>query len=254
MRWAPGMSFMSEGCAEGQVFQLHGCADDGTEIILSDAECATPTFEPFGIAVSDRLRSTFGFEVNDYKPRVNRKLLACQSKLIEKELWAGGNSNSINPAFTDATGPEGPVDVSPVTKPKADAIIASIEQAIADCGCGSRSLIHMRPYILGLILAHGNNVLRREGNKWLTPMDHIVIPGSGYTGAGINGDAVTSTNEWIFATPMIEIRLGPVDYTPNTMAEAIDRKTNTVRFFAQRVAAATFDTSCCWLGLKVDKT
>ena len=83
----------------------------------------------------------------------------------------------------------------------------------------------------------------RDGQVLTTKRGTLVVPGAGYTGAGPVGTPALpadGSEVWLYATGMVEVRLGPIDLFP-TDASALDRDTNTLTAWAVRPAAAAFD-------------
>jgi hypothetical protein len=244
-RWVGGYTYPPEGCGEYDVFEL---CDTFEKSIANSSPAVTGT--PFGIVASDTC-STFGWQARDYKARAMRKLLAIESFAIERELWTNslGLNTAIAGAFaTDVT--PGGTPVQPVR------MIAEIEQqAIDTCGDEGalRYMIHMTPYMFEYFHASSPMALRREGNRYFTPMDNIVVVGRGYTGSGPAGQVKTAAREWIYLTSTVQVRHSPAFNTPDTMVNATDTTINQVTFYAERAASAIFDTNCCHLALAVDR-
>jgi len=234
-RWFAGVTYFPEGIGAAQAIKLD--ASSKTPVTGPSAD----EWDAHGIVASDRA-STFGFEEHDYRARATRQLMAHESRIIEAQLWSDGLSlgNTKITGGTDWT--------TSVTVAKA---IATMEQGIVDAGHGGSPLLfHMRPYLFDLIVEANPTTIRREGNKWYTAMDNILVPGRGYNGKGPSGQAVGAT-EWLYCTPLVEVRRGPITTLPGNMAEATDRTTNTVTFFAERAVLASFDTKGVRLALEV---
>jgi hypothetical protein len=241
-RRSSGLSFVPEGCGSTEVVSI--CANN--ELAVPTGTAGIESFSPFGLVAADRC-STFSFRYRDYVARATRKLIACESKLIEAELWAGdlGEENSIIASSNADVVGGGAVDAS--------VALAYLEQAIADCGCGSRMMIHLRPWLFNWLIANAHTEFRYEGNRYYTPMGHIVVPGNGYLGTGPTGQPVAST-EWMYATGLVTAYRWPISITPGSLAEATERRTNTVTMYAERAAGFTWDSSCCHLALEVNKS
>ena len=245
-RWANGFQVAPEGCGDGGVLETH-CTPPGD---LMSAPDAVPPVDycSFAVYAADRC-STYGFNAREYEARATRKLLACESKLIEREIML----NELVICNTPIAGPDAfDLTVGLTNMPTPEIALATLEGALADETCGSRSVIHVSPFMLSR-LACCDNLIRREGNVWLTPTDNIVVPGRGYPVSGPAGQPPTAADEWMYATGMIKILKGPIEVLPEGMPEAVERSINEVTFYAIRQIAASWDTSCAHLALNVER-
>jgi len=188
----------------------------------------------------------------DLTDRARRALAVCEHGLIGSEFWTGelataqGWPNAflagptVTPlAYSDASTPVNVVDS-----------LAILEQSLAECGCGSRSMIHASPRLATLWASL--SLIRREGGLLLTALDSIVVTGPGYDGSGPESLAPagpkpqTDTSSWAYGTGLVEIRLGPV-----ADLSGFDEETNDHVAFAQRLAVARF-VPCCHVGIDVN--
>lgn len=252
-RWEAGYTYDPEGCGEANVGLI--CPAPGT----IKEFCPNPTlvdFQPFYIYGPDKC-STFGFKARDFYGRATRKLLAAESWFLENEIMLD-TLGLGNPAIATA----GANTVTTGALPPHVAL-ARLEDALGDCNRGTRSMIHVRPGILAL-LVYGQQ-LRREGNVWLTPLDNIVVPGRGYPGTGPLGQPIAANSEWMYATSMVQIRRSQIVLTPDpaeVTAEnpygippaAVDRRVNDIFVLAERIISAAWDPSCCWLAAETQRT
>jgi hypothetical protein len=82
----------------------------------------------------------------------------------------------------------------------------------------------------------------------------VVVSGAGYDpliGPFAAVPPIASTEAWVYATGMVDVRLGEPMLYPDTMAEALDRATNTVTYRGERTAAVNPD-GCCMFAVLVD--
>lgn len=203
--------------------------------------------------------STWGFQENDYEGRALRQLEAGLSKAIEREFWTGEkNPANMNLTFwtpnddTHVLNPGGaaaPVAVDPATA------LVLLEAALGSCYGGTAGMLHATTataerwsgaYFIDADEEFEDRMLRTRSRE------DIVIVGAGYPGTGPFGqpDPADGT-QWAFATGPVDVRLGEPMIYPETMAEALDRATNTVTFRGERVAAANWD-GCCSFAVLVD--
>lgn len=214
-------------------------------------------FFPYAVYGSDRA-SAMAWQLRNGMERARRKLNASLPFMLEYELWTGhlnvvscANPSLQNSASTIAGGAT-----------CASHAIALLEQAVATGDArgqqkgGMRYMIHMRPLLLDYIAyTYGNNIIRREGNMWLTPMDNVVVGGRGYPGTGPAKDTGGPTNgpgnyatgaavggtEWMYISPMVDVRLGEVFDIASNDAQIVSRDTNVRTYWAEQIVHAGFD-------------
>jgi hypothetical protein len=213
----------------------------------------TASFKPYALYATNK-SSTFGDDdtISQFYDKAQRKLLADESRALEAILWDGyagalnynpflsdGADDYINDAGLDCVAPS--YAASPITSSATSVqdALAVLEQTMGESSA-SRGMIHIRPIAFHALAA--TDVVRREGNVWLTPMDNIIVPGRGYPGTGPAGQAVGAT-EWMYGHPGIVqirrseiIRLGEDD-----RASQFHRGWNDHEVIVQRVAHVLLD-------------
>lgn len=229
-----------------------------------DAQGAVDFF-PYAIYASDAVGS-LSWAVRDSEGRAKRKLDASLPFNLEHELWTG-SQNVVGRANPSLQNSARALTVAPICVFDA---IALLEQAVADGDLrgqqkgGFRYQIHVRPKVLDYIQVNANsNFVRRDGNMYLTPLDNIVVPGRGYPGTGPNfdtggnaagqygitgpglyagpGSAISATSEWIYITPVVEIRLDEPFLIGNNPEQGMRRDQNLMFVWAEQIAHAAFD-------------
>jgi hypothetical protein len=245
-RWQMGFESCPEGCVTIASW-YPGCPVTGGPPGAGLKSDATPPpdvvpYTPFMLETPVECCS-YGFKSQDYEGRARRQLEAGTPKGLEREFWTG-ELVPDNPHLASSGAvvvPGGPFD--PIKA------LARLNQAIADCSLGGRGMIHATPYLVS-IWVHQFGALDEEGPRLVTKvMKNVVVAGTGYPGTGPTGQAAGGT-QWAYATGMVQVRLGDVVVIPDTMAEALDRLSNTVNYRAERVAAASWDT-CCHFAVEV---
>ena len=255
-RWEGGHAYLPETCTMAKIDTI--CPTTGNYGSVT----ATPSqvqINPFFIYSIDQ-SSAFNRTTRDFYGRAQRNVLASEAYLIEKEFMSNTlglpNPYILNPALTKTVVTDG-VALAPWHA------LAQVEQAAAELLVGERIMIHMRPHIL-LVLSSAN-LVRREGNVWLTPMDSILVPGRGYPGTGPAGQAVIDGSEWIYATGRVQVRRGPIEYLPEKLeitsenpqgvpASAVNRQTNDIYVAAQRAVSVSFNSNCAVIAAQVNNT
>lgn len=243
-RWGLGFSFQPDPCGDGGI---SAACNPGAFTV--DDRLPKVDFEPYVVYGGDHC-STFGFTAENYADRARALLERSQSKQIAAELWTGDlaaaetwpNLSFAGTATDSDTVTDGPSSVITV--------LACLEQALAQCGGGDQGMIHATRQLVTHWAALGPSVLRREGGLLLTVHDTIVVADAGYDGSGPGGVAA-GASQWAYASGLVEVRLGAIQMTPDTLAEATDRAVNTIEYVAWRPAAAVFD-GCCLFAAEAD--
>lgn len=248
-RWEGGFEVRLEGCGCAHAWDMR-CGN-------ATPKCEDPSpgirrYEPFAIYSTDTC-STWGAsrrgEVKDRIDRARRAQTAALSWVIERELWEDslglGNPRIQDPSATVLT--TSPADI--ITA------LALIEDAIGDCYRGAGVMIHMRPYLFTKLSAIHSN-LRFINGRWVTPMGTIIVPGRGYNGGAPDGTPATAAAEWMYATPIVQYRLGEELVIPENVDDlsgTVKRDTNDLTVLVERTAAVSFDPSCCLLAAQVSR-
>lgn len=286
-RWFPGFEFAPRFCGDGGMWVP--CADNvprnlnpdqygsgsGDVEQTKDAVDASDFVRFIPYVVWDQFTcTTRGFQVTDYKGTARASIELTQDKQIESELWTGqvmaaaGNDALGDPienmslmgstpedGVLNPGGAAAPSSVSPAVA------LALLQQGIANCGPGTRGMIHATPYLADLWGQTGA-IKDISGKLMTTTRGTLVVSGAGYTGEGpVSSPHVLADSEvWAYATGMVEWRMSDIFLVPltpdgragaNNIAEAIDRSTNKVTFRAERFAAAVWN-ECCTVAVLVD--
>ncbi len=289
-RWEMGFEFPQRQCGQGGIWVPCvdsvplgiglGGSGSGSGEQTKGADGDAPDFVkfvPYVVTAGFRCTSR-GFQAEDYEGDAIRELEAVQDKQMEHEFWTGdrmtGLTESINgidvlienPSLeftTELDGIVNPLDAG--DNPIAVNLLVGLRlltQALANCGPGSAGVIHATPYVaeawaeLDAIKEEGPNLMTKtRGN--------IVVSGGGYPGTGpdiVSPDPILADDNlvWAYATGPVEHRLGAINLIPATggarvdrIRDAMDRRTNTVEFIAERFAAAVWNT-CCTFAVLID--
>ena len=223
-----------------------------------DGDQSPLQYQPFVVEVPYTC-SSWGYEANDYRGKALRQLAAGTGKAIEREFWTGElNPANINLSFWTPGGnilnPGGwavPIAVNVALG------LALLEQALAKCATGSRGVIHA-PTIVAERMAQWYLIDDDSGQQptlLLTrSRNDIVVAGAGYDrkiGPIATPLSPTTGKAWMYATGMVDVRLGEPMIYPETISEALDRATNTITYRGERTAAVNPD-GCCMFAVLVD--
>lgn len=260
-RWEAGLAFESETCVSGDVL-LVPCVED----ILGEAgDCTTVVYQPYAIHVPlDRTGSAR--QSIDVDGRLARRLVAVQSRRMERELWRGdvAIANGLpNPFLSDAT------DLVSLNGGDATPLayaLSELQQAIAGCTASNPTFIHATIKTVNLWVSAG--LVFREVSPsgevfFYDAFGNHIVAGAGYDGGSpivrgdegdvVSGGTVDSSGDtaWAYATGTVFGAVGDIVRVPDTDSEAFDQATNSYVWGAYRMAGVTYD-DCCTIGINVD--
>lgn len=230
-KWFAGVEFMPLS-SEGSSGVLVPCASDEKSAATRSESL---TVKAYGIYATDECTS-FGSGATDFIQRAKDKLAVVEPWWMERQLWEDTNVMS-NPSFVGNT-----TTTTVASNKSALHAFSRLDSAVAQDTTDGRGMIHVPTIIWDLLPV--NNLLRREGNVWYSPLDNIVVPGRGYTGngpnpdGGANANAATDSLSWMFGHPgTIQIARGRVTTLPEAdkLEAQMNRQTNDIRALAERV-------------------
>lgn len=214
---------------------LDPCGTDQADHGFDDGSGDEVSAMPFTVQVEEEC-SSFGFPAAEYVARATARLASIESAAIAHEFWTGelaaAAGHAMNPrleaggAVTDHTPGAGAVSLLRG--------LAILEQALAEMLDGPPGAIHGSPETVTMLFHAAG--LRREGNLILTALDSRVIGDAGYPGTSPAGAAAAAGEAWLYATARPTVRRSAVVVTPGSLAEALDKQVNTVRYSAERDA------------------
>jgi hypothetical protein len=250
-RWESGFTFAPE-CTGSAVWEP--CADPAYEE-RSPAEKSefegNPEFivyKPW-IVEAPYECSSWGFIEAEYEAKAFRALESSEGQVIEREWWTGermpANQNlryftpNDDDHILNPGGAAAPVAVGPGLG------IVLLEAAIASCA-HTKGVLHLPVSVAARVT--GSMVLEdtQDGVLRTRTRGDLVVVGSGYDGSvgPIGQDPVSDGQAWAYVTGPVAVRLVEVEIFPETMAEALDRATNTISYRAERTAAVVHDACC----------
>lgn len=239
-RWLAGVRYLPEGC--GVSGRLPADCVPGSDAFDAAAVHGQNDpelyFDAFTVWAGDSC--TLGvFRSRDFVGRATRAVTAEQSWQIAAELWTGtvtqgrhADPGDRSPYLLDG-------DATDHGSIAGMAALVRVDSEFARCSRNRRAMIHVTPYALGRLLAAGSDYVYRDGTLLVTQLGSIVVADGGY------GSSVTDLR--VQATPLVGIRLGPVQVVPDPdrLEQATTFTTNRVTWFAQRQALYQFDADCC---------
>jgi hypothetical protein len=245
-RWANGITVHGYPQEPGTAWGV--CSDNSPEEKgAQEFPIPLPSFGPLTVYLTETCSSPYIRSPEDFRARALTAFAAVESAAVAREFELGefipdnphlGDANLvILNAATSTTIPDG---------------ISYLEQAIA--ATHRAGVIHMPSWVaFWLSTVGGGGVLTQVGNKLYTVNGTLVIADFGYTGGAPDGQPDTfATEAWIYATGPVEtLRTAPV-IIPETIAEALDRLSNTVEYRAERYYIPFWDTAL-QVGVLVDR-
>jgi hypothetical protein len=208
-----------------------------TTTIDEDPYPANVESDPFVVWAEDHC-STFGWRDHDYEARATRQLEATQSAQIAHELWHGTLAQAEG--LANAWLREDPFIVTGAAVAP-NVALALLESGLAEMLGGRRGMIHCSPLMLTYLRTE--YAIEQVGTTWVTAMGTALVADAGYDGSAPDGNG--STNEWLYATPWVQYRLGAAEVLgadqPGGWQRYFDRSLNKVKVQAQRTALLQWD-------------
>lgn len=259
-RWEGGFGIWTGSCDGAKAWDPCTPHDNIRYDRQKDSQTDEPDYEPYQpfVAYTTVTCSSFGFEGANYVERAKSMLTDFQSSAIEREFWTGeaidANPHLISTPFDDdhIVNPGGAGNATIPVSPREALIL--LTQAIAECYGDVRGMIHASPGLVTAWLDMGAVAHDDDGRLVSVVRGDFIVAGSGYdrTVGPHGAPLVTGQQEWAFATGMVYVLVGDdIEVYPETLAEALDRQTNTVEFRAERTAAVWHD-GCCQFAVLVD--
>lgn len=251
LRWVGGWEFQPEGCGVGGRDSI---ACEGNVGVMEHTD--RPGIidgDPIWIWSGDNC-STFGSAERDWMGRARRQLAAIESYELANELWEGTITIADTLVNRYLAGPVSDILTGAAATPVA--ALGCIEGGLAEYLHGAQGMVHVTPQLLTHLVSA--QVVTRVGNLWVTPTGHIVVADAGYTGSGPDSSGPTSSSQWIYGTPIIQVRLGPVQTIPGDLASArelaaaMNRGINDVTVLAGRVAGFQWSNECAHVAAEVN--
>lgn len=246
---------------------MDSCGDvgEGTKTITNSP--ATVTWDPYMLWTGD-ICSTVGTardteaKVAEIEARARQELESQTSHLIEAILWTnlvdGADFGGSHPNVSLSDGSVANGNTAPTQAQKDAGYIYTpngwntyplvtawrfLTEAIGEVLGGARAMIHVEKRIVGDIVYAGLAV--QNGQRLLTTDgDHVVVPGTGYTGSDPEEVAPGDFHSWIYATSMVEVLTTPIEVFRGPASDVIDRSDNQIEVRAERMALAHWDRQC----------
>lgn len=189
---------------------------------------ATVETIPWTLEVRDSI-STIQRGEENMEARARQVLEDYTSYLLERELWLGEirtADNLPNRVLQSGT----TTNITPGTLPPPQTAVALLVGVMNRAGFPTVMLHAAKDAALRMPDAWRNQ-------QTLTDYGFVVVGGAGYPGTGPTGQAGPN---WIYATSMVNYRLGAIEVNFGNTDSYIDRSSNSMTFRALRVGATDF--------------
>jgi len=185
---------------------------------------------PFGVITSYTCGS-MGYSFEEVEQKVRTRMALREQRAVERRIWQGeplGGIGGITGLFRSAT-----------TLTAAGCITEAVEvleQQLADAGVVG-GIIHARPGMAAhFAQAH---LTERVGRQYTTYLGTPIVFGQGYDGTGPAGQAVSTNDEYIYATGRVLIWQSEVFVPP--LRETFNRALNQQMALAERIYAVAIE-------------
>lgn len=185
---------------------------------------------PFGVYTSYTCGS-IGYSFAEVEAKVRTRMMLREQRAVERRVWQGsplGGTGGIAGLFQSA------VTVGPASC--TTEAISILEQTLADNGVVG-GIIHARPYMNSPFSQ--SHIVDRVGRIVQTQLGTPVVYGQGYNGTGPQGQAVTATTEYVYATGRVMI-WGTDAWVP-PIGETMDRSLNQIYTVAEKIFAVAIE-------------
>lgn len=234
-RWETGLAWIPQRC--GTDYQLLAWCDPDGPGAYTEPRAGGVYHRPVGVRFAEEC-STMGGALDT--ERLRRTAEATTPFVVARELWTGALSQTDpftvdGETLTNTRLADTDADVIGVGVADILTGLARLEHAALETSRGQRVMLHVPT-----LLTHGmGDYVRRVGADLLTRQDNQVVVDGGYPGTGPAGQAVGAT-AWAYATTPVAVRITELQLITDP-SQTVDRATNTVTAWAERVFAATFD-------------
>lgn len=253
-RWTEGIAYNPISYTSGYTFDPCGEVGGGTKPATEGP--GEVQWDPYWIG-DDIICSTFG-DRDETVRRVNEAFLTKQSHLIEEVLFTnlvdsadfGGSHPNVglsdaSLAENSAQPTQAQIDAGYIWTPNAynafpiTTAFRDMTEALTLQLGGARGMIHVEKRILPDITYAGLAV--QNGQRLTTTLgDHVVVPGTGYTGAGPNAEAASPFHTWVYGTSMVEVLTSEI-VPVGVGSETINRTTNQQTVRVEQLVLAHWD-------------
>lgn len=228
-----GIQYVPDSCEDDVFIYAMNCPAVTGSKLFSGVESPV-SGAPFGVITSYQCGS-LGFSFAEAKARVLTRMSLREQTAVERRVWQGlaqgtaGSPGAMAGLFQSAT------TLSPASCPTT--AIQALEQALADNGVFG-GMIHARPN-MSAQLARSHLIEATSGRRIVTKLGTPVVFGQGYNGTGPQGQAVTATTEYMYASGRVLIWATDAD-VPDPR-QVFDTTNNIMKLLAEKIYIAAVE-------------
>jgi hypothetical protein len=215
-RFVIGSRWDALGSGAGAALEFRDpCANDLGTSLATGGTHAAGLARGFAVIQRDEC-SGFGWQQADYEARAREALVARDSFAVERQFEANPLALAVPYLRTSD---------------------ASTALVVGGGAVHPRKALAL-PYLVDLWSP--DLIMSERGGRILSPNGNVVVAGNGYTGVGPDGSGglpatVIAGTVWAYATDLIVVdREATPTLNPPTLADALDRTVNTIRYRASR--------------------
>lgn len=222
-----GIQYVPDACEDDVFLYAMNCPAVTGSKFFSGVETAV-SGAPFAVVTSYQCGS-LGFSFDEARARVITRMSLREQTGVERRVWQGapaGGIGGIPGLFQSAQ------TLTAASCPTT--AIGTLEQALADNGVIGGA-IHARPNMAAQ-LARSHLIQSTSGRRITTVLGTPIVFGQGYNGTGPQGQAVTATTEYMYASGRILLWATDVD-VPDPR-QVFDTTNNIMKMLAEKVYVA----------------
>ena len=232
-----GIQYVPDSCEDDVFLYAMNCPAVTGSKLFSGVETAV-SGAPFGVITSYQCGS-FGFSFAEAKARVLTRLSLREQTAVERRVWSGlaqgtvGSPGAMPGLFQSA---------QTLTAASCPTVaVGQLEQVLADNGVFG-GMIHARPNMVAqLARSHliETTMQGRRVTNIATKLGTPVVIGQGYNGTGPQGQAVTSTVEYMYASGRVLVWATDAD-VPDPR-QVFDTTNNVMKLLAEKIYIAAVE-------------
>lgn len=218
-----GIQYVPDTCEDDVFLYAMNCPPVSGSKTFTPNEPAV-SGAPFGVFTSYTCGS-IGYSFAEVEQKVRTRMMLREQRAVERRLWQGapaGGIGGIPGQFQSATTLTAATCITEA--------LFSLEQELADNGVVG-GIIHARPG-LSAVMAQAH-LLETRGRQIVTRLGTPVVFGQGYNGTGPQGQATTTSTEYMYASGRVLI-WGSDTWVP-PVGETMDRSLNQIYTVAERI-------------------
>lgn len=226
-----GVQYVPDTCEDDVYLYAMNCPPVSGSKSFAPVETAI-SGAPFAVITSYSCQA-LGYSFEEAAQRVRVRMSLHEQRAVERRVWQGQAAPGLGVIpglFQSAT-------ALAATSCITDAL-ALLEQTLADNGIVG-GIIHARPY-MAAHMAQAHLIEKGPGRTFMTRRGTPVVFGEGYNGTGPQGQVVTATTEYMYASGRVLIWEDAEVAIP-APDQVFNRGTNILNLVGEKVFAAVVE-------------